>query len=179
MIPDEVAVEAKPKKEAKKKYEGPSCSVCNKPLTDPESIKAGIGPLCRAKGWTKEAVAAKMATLKKDTVPEGWIKLSEVANVCRSKGIAVARLVRAVGGDRGMEEPAHPMFQVIYVGRARYLDPRVISEEGLNILNDKYLGKTPPEKKPREKKATDGKKAAKAEKAEKVVTPAAEPENPW
>lgn len=29
-----------------------SCSVCNRPLSNPESVKLGIGPICRAKfGW--------------------------------------------------------------------------------------------------------------------------------
>lgn len=27
-----------------------TCAVCNRPLTEPESIKSGIGPVCREKG---------------------------------------------------------------------------------------------------------------------------------
>jgi hypothetical protein len=27
-----------------------TCAVCNRPLTEPESIKTGIGPVCREKG---------------------------------------------------------------------------------------------------------------------------------
>jgi hypothetical protein len=27
-----------------------TCAVCNRPLTEPESIKTGIGPICREKG---------------------------------------------------------------------------------------------------------------------------------
>ena len=162
-----VAVEEKPKKVAKPKYEGPACSVCGKPLSDPESVKAGIGPLCRAKGWTKEMWQAKMAELKSDTVPEGFVKLSEVADLCRKENTPVSRLVRAVGGDRGMEEPAHPKFKVMYVGRARYLDPWVTSEEGLNLMRDPHLGKPAPEKKVREKKE-------KSEGTAKVVKPKVE-----
>jgi hypothetical protein len=154
-------------KKVVKKYEGPACSVCGKPLTDPESIKAGIGPLCRAAGWTKETVAAKMATLKRDAIPEGWVKLADVAAKCRAEGIPVTRLVRAVGGDRGMAEPASPIFSVIYVGRSRYLDPRVMKEEGLNLMRDKYLGKPAPEKKvkaPKEPKVVDPNAHVKAKK---------------
>jgi hypothetical protein len=174
-----VVVEEKAKKAPKPKYEGPACSVCGKPLTDPESVKAGIGPLCRAKGWTKEMWQAKMAELKSDTVPEGFVKLSEVADLCRKENIPVSRLVRAVGGDRGMEEPAHPKFKVMYVGRARYLDPWVVTEEGLNLMRDPNLGKPAPEKKVREKKekAPGEAKVAKP-KVEKAV-PVKTAEDPW
>ena len=163
-------VEVKEKK-VKKVYEGPACSVCGKPLTDPESVRLGIGPLCRAKGWTKEKVAAKMATLKRDVIPAGWIKLSDVAKKLRSEDIPVARMVRAVGGDRGMEDPINATFQVIYVGRARYLSPDTLNGASLTLLRDKYLGKPQPEKKVKEKKE----KVAKAPKADK---PAEEPKKP-
>ena len=145
----EVAKPVKEKKPAKPKYEGPACSVCGKPLTDPVSIKAGIGPLCRAKGWTKEKVAERMAVLKKDAVPEGWLKLSDLDKKLRLAGIPVARMVRAIGGDRGMDEPVSDEWQVVYVGRARYLSPFCFSEAGLNVLRDRYLGKPAPEKKER------------------------------
>jgi hypothetical protein len=145
-------VKEKKAKVTKPKYDGPSCSVCNKPLTDPESIKHGIGPLCRANGWTKEKVAEKMATLKKEEVPADWVKLAEVDKACRLNKIPVARMVRAIGGDRGMSDPVTKEWQVIYVGRSRYLSAWCLSEAGLNVLRDKYLGQPAPEKKARVKK---------------------------
>lgn len=160
--------EVKAPKAKKPKYEGPACAVCGKPLTDPESVKAGIGPLCRVKGWTKEKVAEKMATLKRDTVPEGWLKLADVDKKLRLEGIPVARMVRAIGGDRAMEDPIRPEFQVVYVGRARYISPFILTQEGLNILSDRYLGKPKPEPKPRAKKEKkEGEAAAPAKKAKK------------
>jgi len=134
---------AKEKKPPKPKYTGPACSVCGKPLTDPKSVEAGIGPLCRAKGWTKETVAAKMAVLMRKEVPAGWVKLADVAKMCEASEVPVARLVRAVGGDRGMEDPANAKWQVVYVGRTRYLDPFCITPEAMTFLGDKNLGKEP------------------------------------
>jgi hypothetical protein len=55
----------------------------------------------------------------------------------------------------------------MYVGRARYLDPWVTSEEGLNLMRDPHLGKPAPEKKVREKKE-------KSEGTAKVVKPKVE-----
>jgi hypothetical protein len=148
-VTDVVVPEAKPAKAKKPKYEGPACSVCGKPLTDPESVKAGIGPLCRAMGWTKEKVAERMAILKRDVVPEGWVKLADVHKECVLREIPVARLVRAIGGDRGMSDPIDSRFQVIYVGRARYMDPFVMTDAGMLILADRHLGQPAPEKKVR------------------------------
>ena len=156
---------AKEKKPAKPKYTGPACSVCGKPLTDPKSVETGIGPLCRAKGWTKETVAAKMALLIRKEVPAGWVKLADVSKMCEASTVPVARLVRAVGGDRGMEMPANEKWQVVYVGRTRYLDPFCITPEAMVFLGDKLLGKPAKAKKVAEPKvpadvlAVDGAKA--------------------
>lgn len=169
--------EAAPKKEpkAKKVVEHP-CAVCGKPLTDDESIKLGIGPLCRAKGWTKEKIAERMAELKADAAPEGWMKLADLDKKCRAEGIPVARMVRAIGGDRAMEPPVDPRFKVVYVGRARYISPEAFGEEALNLLRDRNLGQPAPERKPRVKKEKpegEGKpkKGKKEAKPEAGVTP--------
>lgn len=174
-----MADEVKEPKAKKPKYEGPACSVCGKPLTDPESVKAGIGPLCRAKGWTKEKVAERMALLKRDTVPEGWVKVADVDKALRLKGIPVARMVRAIGGDRGMEDPIRPEFQVIYVGRARWLSPFILTPEGLNILGDKYLGKPKPEPKPRAKKEKADPKPANGKTAKPAETKVPDVADVW
>lgn len=39
--------------DASKAAGGPACEACGRPLSDPESIKAGIGPICRAHGHTR------------------------------------------------------------------------------------------------------------------------------
>lgn len=177
--PAEVAAKpVKEKKPAKPKYTGPACSVCGKPLTDPKSVEAGIGPLCRAKGWTKETVAAKMTILMRKEVPAGWVKLADVAKMCEASTVPVARLVRAVGGDRGMEIPANEKWQVVYVGRTRYLDPFCLTPEAMIFLGDKLLGKPAKVKKVAEPKApasVDAKPAS-APVAPVVVTVAKKPD---
>lgn len=186
MSEQEVTKEEKVKKAPKPKYEGPVCGVCNKPLTDPESIKAGIGPLCRQKGWTKEKIQERMVLLKKEEVPAGWRKLSELADQLRLKGIPVARMVRAVGGDRGMDDPIDIRFMPAYVGRARYLDPWCFGTEAENLLSDRNLGKPAPEKKAKTPKApkldADGNPivpAPKTPKTQSKVTVKADVSSVW
>lgn len=159
----EQVVEApKTKKEAKPKYTGPACKVCGKPLTDPESIKLGVGPLCRAMGWTTEKVQERMSQLKVDKVPEGWIKIAEMHKQLLTLDIPVARMVRAIGGDRAMEPPLNPDFTVVYFGGTRYISSAALSEANLSLLRDKNLGVPQPEKPPKPPKA----KKAKAAKAD-------------
>lgn len=154
------ATTPKAKKE-KKVPEGPVCSVCGKPLTDPESVKQGIGPQCRANGWTQEAVTARLGELTRTEVPEGWIKLADVHRALVVAQIPVARMVRAVGGDRGMKPALSPMYSPIYVGRTRYLPPESISPEGFAFLQSLTPAPRPKKEKPPkpEKPAKEGKKA--------------------
>lgn len=157
----------------------PKCAVCGKPLTDPESVKLGIGPLCRANGWTAEKVEARMAELRVAEAPKDWIKVAEVHNELVKLDIPVARMVRAIGGDRGMEQPINETFKVVYVGRTRYLSPEVLNEASLKLLGDRYLGVPQPEKvkKVKEPKLdADGNPIpakAKAAKTAKAATPKA------
>lgn len=39
--------------DASKPAAGPACEACGRPLSDPESVKAGVGPVCRAHGHTR------------------------------------------------------------------------------------------------------------------------------
>lgn len=164
-----------PAKKGKTKPEGPVCSVCGKPLTDPESVKRGIGPQCFANGYTPESVAARMAELKSETVPEGWIKIAEMHTKLVGMGIPVARMVRAIGGDRAMEEPLNLDFVVKYVGRTRWISPAALSEANLALLNDPNLGVPKPPKAPKPPKLdADGNPIppkAKAPKTDKAAKP--------
>jgi hypothetical protein len=113
-------------------------------------------------GLTEEAVRERKAQLAAESPKEGHIKLSEVAAFLKESGIPVARLVRATGGDRAMNPPISPMFEVTFVGNTRYLSEDVLGEEGLAILSDRYLGQPQPEKKAKEPKPAKEKKAKKA-----------------
>ena len=145
------AEKAKKAKKVKPVDLRPKCSVCGKPLEDPESIKAGIGPLCRLKNWTKEKIDARMAELKADAAPEGWLKIADVHNELVKLGVPVARMVRAIGGDRGMEAPINDSFRIVYVGRTRYVSPECLNDESLKLLGDRYLGVPQEPKAPRTK----------------------------
>lgn len=108
----------------------------------------------RDEAWTEEQVIARRAKLTVKELPEGWIKLAHVADAFREKKIAVSRLVRATGGDRGMYPPKDPIFRIVYFNGARYLHPDVLTA-GIGLMADPNYGKVP-----RKKKAKPAGKAA-------------------
>jgi len=100
----------------------------------------------RDDNWTEEQVKARREALTVEEAPDGWIKVSEVSNACRAEGVAVSKFVRAFGGDRGMNEPAHPVFKFVYVGRTRYVSPEALTV-GMEFLKDPEFLKTTRKKK--------------------------------
>src|SRR3989337_4048298 len=106
----------------------------------------------RNDGWTEEQVTARKAELTRTEVPEGWVKLAEVALKCRENQIPISKFVRAFGGDRGMAPVADPVFQFVYVGRTRYVPAEALTK-GIQLLNDPNFLKTTRVRKPQAEKA--------------------------
>ena len=103
----------------------------------------------RIDSWTDEQVAARLKELQVPSVPEGWLKFSEVGAILREQKLPVSALVKASGGDRGMNPPLDPAFAIVYVGKTRYITPDVLTK-GLALLRDPNFARTP--HKPRVKK---------------------------
>src|SRR3990167_2687089 len=109
----------------------------------------------RNEAWTEEQVKAKRAQLTVAEVPAGWVKVADVGKVCRENGIPVSKFVRAFGGDRGMLEPAAPVFKFVYVGRTRYVAGEALTE-GIKLLKDASFLKVTRVRKPKAEKAESG-----------------------
>lgn len=123
----------------------------------------------RDDSWTEEQVKARRAELTVEEVPTGWVKVSEVADACRENGVAISKMVRAFGGDRGMNPPAAPVFKFVYVGRTRYMSPKVLTQ-GMKMLKDPEFLKTTRKRKPKEEgEGTGTVKSAKKPAKRKVV----------
>lgn len=126
-----------------------------KPEEVAEEKKASNRRKYRNDNWTDEQVQSRYEELAAEAIPQTddgrpWVKLAEVGDAFRMAGIPVSRLVRATGGDRGMNPPVNNLWQVVYVGRTRYLHPDVLTEGIKAMQEDPTLATTP--RKPREKK---------------------------
>lgn len=99
-----------------------------KPKPEPKPLRL------RNKGWTEEEVRKMRESLTVNEVPEGWIKISDLHKICVKEGIQISRMVKAIGGDRGMEPVLNPDFKIIYSGRNRWISPKAATKESLNLL---------------------------------------------
>jgi hypothetical protein len=66
--------------------------------------------------------------------PEGYIKVADLHRICEKHSIPVARMVKAIGGDRSLKAPLDPRFTPIYVGATRYVSGWCATKEGLDML---------------------------------------------
>jgi len=112
----------------------------------------------RNDAWTDEMVAARLAELTVEKIPvtedeRPWVKMSEVDTAFKALGIPISRLVRATGGDRGMNPPASPLWQIVYVGHTRYLSPDTLTEGISQMKSDPNFATTP--RKPRAARGLD------------------------
>ncbi|HZX14056.1 MAG TPA: hypothetical protein VFF49_06620 [Thermodesulfobacteriota bacterium] len=129
----------------------------------------------RDESWTEEQVAARRVELTVAEVPAGYVKLADLSKRCQELSIPVSKMVRATGGDRGMNSPLHPIFQIVFVGRTRYLHGEVMTT-GIDLLQSEEFGKTP--RKPRAKKEKaegEGGAVKSAKKEKKVISVKATP----
>lgn len=100
-----------------------------------------------------------------DAIPAGWISLQDVTRKCIELGIPTSRLLKAFGGDKGINPPISEHFKVVYVGRTRYMPPTSI----LHLDELRTLGRDAITAKAAQKKAD---KAAKAEAQKKAAAKA-------
>jgi len=146
---------------------GPTCAICGKPLSDEQSLERGIGPLCWARQESGVDLGAHYQEITIEQAPEGWIKLSEVAKTLSENHLVpVARLLKACGGDRALDPVLHERYQVLYVGKTRYLSPEVLSPASIEFLSN--LGRKP--KKEKSEKTAKTKRQRKSKDTESEQT---------
>lgn len=135
------------------------CAVCGKPLTDPNSVVRGIGPVClpriakvlageealEGEGRVSEERLKEIIVLakegkppKQDALPmdgdRPYITVARMHEYCVDHDVPPGRMVRAIGGDRAIGPALNPKWQPIYFGRSRYIHPDCMTGEGLKEL---------------------------------------------
>lgn len=118
------------------------CLFCGKWISSESALENLAGHRCedlQEQGWTKESLFELRQSKTVDEIPETedgrpWIKVAALHKKLVREGIPVARMVKAMGGDRGVDEVLHDKFNFVYVGRARFLHPDCAGEWGLQFL---------------------------------------------
>jgi hypothetical protein len=106
-------------------------------LVRDKSIEQEAGDLCAhydEMGITQEALMEHRKKMSATVAPEGYIKVADLHKICVKQGIPVARMVKAIGGDRSMKPVLEPRFRPVYVGQTRYVSGWCASKEALDML---------------------------------------------
>lgn len=118
------------------------CKYCGKSVRLDEEDGEERGDRCKhvreELGMDETALVELRKSMSAEVPPEGWIKVAVLDKVCKRQGVPVSRMVKAIGGDRGLEPPLNEKFRVLYVHGVRYVDGYCATSEGLAaIMGDK------------------------------------------
>lgn len=114
------------------------CLVCGKPLSP---TSGDIGATCKAhQGKLRQS--AQVA----EKAPENWVRMSKVCEAAVKEGLTISAVVNAAGGDAAVKPVMDPVFQVVYVGRAKYMNPDVLTK-GFALLKAHKAEKAAPKPK--------------------------------
>jgi hypothetical protein len=71
-------------------------------------------------------------------VPTGYLKTALWHTAYKARLVAaggtIAKVVKAFGGDRGYNALAHPICQIVVVGKARYWHPWLFTPAGITAI---------------------------------------------
>lgn len=101
------------------------CSICHKPLSRHESVAQGMGDTCAAKIAmlpTGTTLADHYEKISVDEIPDGYLKLKDVVEKLKVRGISGYRLMQAIGGERMLRKPINSNFKVVMVAGVRYIN---------------------------------------------------------
>ena len=115
---------------------GPRCQYCGKPISADSALEHEAGSRCQAlreQGFTTDGLLKHRISMTKDEVPDDYMKVAVLADVCRRNGVPVSRMVDAIGGDRCTEgeSPVDSRLTPIYSGRNRWVSKWAATVPGL------------------------------------------------
>jgi hypothetical protein len=97
------------------------CRICGKPIS---ALKGeDIGKTCEGH-INKLRKYAKSA----ESAPQGWLRMSLVCRKARAQDIRISAVVNAAGGDACTKPLLDPLFEVTYVGAAKFMHPDVVTK---------------------------------------------------
>jgi len=117
---------------ADSKYGSGRCPICGKPVMRPKD--GGVGSTC-----SEHIGKLRQSAQSANSIPEGYVRMSKVCDAAQEMGLTRGSVVKASGGDACTGPILDEVFLVIYVGRAKYMHPDVLTK-GLQLLKG---GKAP------------------------------------
>lgn len=128
------------------------CKVCGKHLTREASAANEMGHRCERlleAGWDAESLSKHYAKVTVTEVPDGYIKLAELHKKVKAAqhkvpGLTISKMVKAIGRDRGLEAPSHPIATPVYDTRKhRWVNGWLATAAGLKAIATGDWSKAP------------------------------------
>jgi len=116
------------------------CPVCGKHISKLATVTAGIGAKCAhvQAQFTPAQLQAHYASVT-GNVPQGYIPLATLDKAVKAKkhavpGLTISKMVKAIGGDRALLPPVHPICTPVYNGRQRWVNAWLATPQGLQAM---------------------------------------------
>jgi len=112
------------------------CTRCGRILSDPDSVAAGMGEICRGHAglFSGNNLREHYASVSIEELPDDMIPISQLIKAAKAIGISKHRMVEVLGGDRALRKPLLPIFQIYYYKHYRY-----VKKEALEHLEEARL----------------------------------------
>lgn len=104
------------------------CPECGKPVMRPK--EGGLGSTC-----ADHRGKLRQYAVQAEKPPEGWLRMSRVCDAAEAVGLTRNSVVMASGGDACTKALLDPLFQIVYVGRAKYMHPDVLTT-GFKLIKE-------------------------------------------
>lgn len=133
------------------KDERVTCKVCGKTLTREQSVTELIGHRCETllkRGYDTKKLAVHYAKAT-GTIPEGYVTVASLDRLIKNKrhaypGLTITRMVNAIGKDRAVDPPLHPIARPIYDARRwRWINEWLTTDAGLKAIASGDFSKAP------------------------------------
>lgn len=139
------------------------CAICGKPVYGAE-----IGKTCQAHQGILRTHANQA-----EKAPEGWVRMSKVCDAAEKAGLKRGDIVNAAGGDAATKPVMDEVFRVVYVGKAKYMNPEVLTK-GIALLKTSKAQRAEakakaPKAEPKAEVAAEAKTAATASALKQAV----------
>ena len=125
------------------------CGYCGKHISRHASVANGAGSKCvtLAANYTPAALQAHYASVT-GNVPAGYIPLATLDKAVKAHkatipGLTIAKMVKAIGGDRALQPPVNPICKPVYNGRQRDVNGWLNTPAGFQTIATGNYSKAP------------------------------------
>jgi len=127
-----------------KKVEVKKCSVCGKVLKNGETGKLCAHRLQSGQNASTMMIGrTKFQITKAQAESKSFISIAKLHKICEAHFVPVSKMLKSIGGDTSVAVPVHPIAQVYWNGKIRYVSAWLSTKTGLEAMLTQNFKKAP------------------------------------